>query len=280
MHVDAHVHVFPPSFTARRQELAQRDVTFQALYANPKAKLGSVDELLASMDRNRIQMAVLANIGWATAELCRETNDHLLEAAQAHPTRFVALCSVNPRLGEVAVEEFQRSLVLGAHGLGELHPDPQGFALGDLAVMRDLMALAEAYQVPVLTHSSEPVGHSYDGKGNVTPASLTSFVTNFPKVRIICAHWGGGLPFYALMPEVRAALANVWFDSAVSPLLYEAAVFERVADLVGVEKILFGSDFPLVRHERLLQQVSDAKLSSEAKERILGRNAASLFGLK
>ena len=38
---------------------------------------------------------------------------------------------------------------------------------------------------------------------------------------IIAAHWGGGLPFYALMPEVRDALQNVWFDTAAGHLLYD-----------------------------------------------------------
>ena len=51
----------------------------------------------------------------------------------------------------------------------------------------------------------------------------------------MCAHWGGGLPFYALMPEVEDSLSNVYFDSAASPFLYDASVFPTVAGLVGRE---------------------------------------------
>ena len=51
---------------------------------------------------------------------------------------------------------------------------------------------------------------------------------------VIAAHWGGGLPFYALMPEVREALENVYFDTAASHLLYDATVYRRVIELVGV----------------------------------------------
>ena len=94
------------------------------------------------------------------------------------------------------------------------------------------------------------------------------------------AHWGGGLPFYALMPEVREALAGVYFDTAATPFLYDARVFETVAGLVGADRILFGSDFPLLAQERVLKQLDGAGLSAEEKAAIGGGNAARLFGLQ
>ena len=81
---------------------------------------------------------------------------------------------------------------------------------------------------------------------------------DYPNVKIVCAHWGGGLPFYALMPEVRDALENVWFDTAASPFLYSPEVFSSVAALVGTEKILPGSDFPLIRFGRIRRQIAEA----------------------
>ena len=66
--------------------------------------------------------------------------------------------------------------------------------------------------LPVVIHSSEPVGHSYPGKGNTPPDKLLAFINNFPNNKIICAHWGGGLPFYDLMPEVNENLKNVYVD--------------------------------------------------------------------
>jgi hypothetical protein len=84
-----------------------------------------------------------------------------------------------------------------------------------------------------LTHSSEPVGHEYAGKGSVTPDVLYRFVLAFPGLKLVCAHWGGGLPFYALMPEVEKALANVFFDTAATVFLYKPEVFEHVSRVIG-----------------------------------------------
>ena len=173
----------------------------------------------------------------------------------------------------------ERCAAAGLVGVGELHPDTQGYSIDDASVMGPLMALAKRLGMPVLTHASEPVGHSYPGKGTVTPDRLMRFIEAFPGQPVIAAHWGGGLPFYALMPEVKAALADVYFDTAASPFLYTPDVFPSATRIVGVERVLFGTDFPLIKHPRLLAQVRESGLSAEEQALITGGNAARLFGL-
>jgi predicted TIM-barrel fold metal-dependent hydrolase len=163
--------------------------------------------------------------------------------------------------------------------VGELHPDTQSFDLGDRQTMAPIMEAVEEHNLIVTTHSSEPVGHLYSGKGATRPEVLWRFVQSFPEVRIVCAHWGGGLPFYALMPEVRDGLENVYFDTAASPFLYGPQVFETVAGLIGSERILLGSDFPLLRPGRLLKQIGESALPTVEAEAITGSNAATLLGL-
>ena len=141
------------------------------------------------------------------------------------------------------------------------------------------MALAAERKLPVVVHGSEPVGHAYAGKGTTHPDVLLAFVQRFPETRIVCAHWGGGLPFYALMPEVRAALTHVYFDSAASPFLYEPGVFGAVAGTAGTERMLFGSDFPLLRARRVAKEAIAGLPAKDAAE-VLGGNAARLLGPK
>jgi hypothetical protein len=133
--------------------------------------------------------------------------------------------------------------------------------------------------MPVVVHASEPVGHLYPGKGLTTPDRVYRFIENFPENIIICAHWGGGLPFYALMPEVPEVMKNVYFDSAASPFLYRPEVFAAVAGLAGADKVLFGTDYPLIGQRRLLKQVEASDLDASAQQAILGGNAARLLGL-
>ncbi len=279
MIIDSHVHLFPPAVTRDRETYLGRDLTFRALYADARAKMCDADKLVQTMDVEGIDIAVVVNIGWKDPDAARETNDYLLESAQRYAGRLIPFCALNPLDGDRAVREIERCVALGARGIGELHPDTQGFDLGDRAVMAPVMAAAAFHGLPVLAHASEPVGHRYPGKGLVTPDVLCRFVGNFPESRVILAHWGGGLPFYALMPEVRQMLVNVSFDSAASPFLYDPHVFDVVASLVGVDRVLFGTDFPLIGHRRLLRQVEESALDSAAKDRVLGANASSLLGI-
>ena len=132
----------------------------------------------------------------------------------------------------------------------------------------------------LLTHVSEPVGHIYPGKGTITPEMLYPFITSFPDLTIVCAHWGGGLPFYALMPEVKETMTNVYFDTAASPFLYTPQVYEQVIPLVGADRILFGSDHPLLEQGRVLKEIEALELPEETKNLIRSGNARRLLGIK
>lgn len=279
MIIDIHTHIFPPRFQERRQELLKRDATFGALYAQPRARMVTAEELVQAMDETEVDLSVTVGLGWTDPTLAEEANEYLLEASQRFRGRLVAFCGLNPRWGEAALSEAERLAQAGARGIGELHPDTQGFDLGDHDLMAPLMGLAQRLGLLVLTHTSEPVGHQYPGKGRTTPDVFLRLIQAFPGVMTIGAHWGGGLPFYALMPEVAVALANVYFDSAASPLLYEPRVFQTMVSLVGAEHLLFGTDFPLVNQREILAQVQQSDMPAEVKAQVLGGNAARLLRL-
>ena len=155
----------------------------------------------------------------------------------------------------------------------------QSFNLGDKDIMQPFTEALKKHNLILLTHTSEPVGHSYAGKGTVTPQTLYPFILDNPGLNIVFAHWGGGLPFYALMPEVKQALANVYFDTAASPFLYSPQIYRQVAQLVGAERILFGSDYPLLQPGRLIGEIESTELSADVKKQILGLNAKKLLGI-
>ena len=260
--IDYHTHIFPEWLGRERARWVERDRTFGALFADPKARMATAEDLIAAMDADGVDRAVTMGMGWTDLGLARACNDYIAESARARPDRIIGFGSVNPGWdGDAAALEVERCARMGLRGVGELHPDTQGFYLGDADTMRPILEVAEEYGLVITTHSSEPVGHAYPGKGRTTPDVLMRFIENaraFPNVKIVCAHWGGGLPFYALMPEVREALANVWFDTAASPFLYDAGVFRAVSELVGADKILPGSDFPLMRFSRIRGEIRRA----------------------
>jgi len=277
MIIDFHTHIFPPWVTEKRAEYVRRDRCFSLLYSQPKAKLATAEELVASMDETGIDLSVALNIGWVSHKLCVETNDYILDSVSRYPDRLVGFCSIQPRAGDAALVELERCAKAGARGIGEMRSDIQGFDLTDKAIMKPLVDSVIEHGLILLTHSSEPVGHQYAGKGNITPDILYSFILSFPNLKLVCAHWGGGLPFYALMPEVARTLNNVFFDTAATSWLYQPQIFKQVSDIVGSDKILFGTDYPLISQNRIMAQIQSLELAEEDKAKILGGNALKLL---
>jgi len=277
--IDFHTHVFSPQIKKNRSQYIDSDPCFAVLYSNSKAKLATADELIASMDKSGVDISVVVNIGWTTHELCVETNDYILETIAHYPQRLIGFCAVQPQSQKAAIAEIERCAKGGIKGVGEMRPDMQLLDFRNETVMEPLVEVMRKHNLILLTHTSEPVGHEYPGKGDITPDMLYPFIASFPDLTIVCAHWGGGLPFYALMPEVRQAMSNVFFDTAASPLLYSPQVYNQVAQLVGADKILFGSDYPLLAQSRSLNEIKSLNLPEETKSLILSGNAQRLLGI-
>ena len=278
MIIDTHTHIFPPAVIEERDAYLQRDTTFRELYSNPNARIATAEELIASMDEAGIDKSVACGFGWTDAELCREHNEYLLEAVAQSDGRLIAFCTIQPS-EKGARDELKRWAARGAHGLGELRPESQGYSLIDSDEADLLSWAADAYDLVLLFHASEPVGHAYPGKKGLPLEQLGRFVSDFPGVAVIGAHWGGGLPFYALMPEMREAMERTYVDTAATGLLYGPDVAARVIDLIGAKKVLFGSDFPLVSQQDALKALRDAPMPDDARPLIEGENAQELLRL-
>ena len=272
MIIDFHTHVFPPGVIAERDRYVMADATFNELYADPSKKLATADQLLSSMEEAGIDVSVLLAFAWSDPAHCREHNDYLLEAAAASRGRLIPFCTVQPRCEDGALMEIERCVRAGARGLGELRPANQGYDLegreGEL-----LARAALHYDLSLLFHVSEPVGHAYPGKRGLPLAAFYDFVQRWPDVKTVAAHWGGGLPFYSLMPSARPALSNTLFDTAASSLLYSSDIYGTGLKLAGAERVLFGSDFPLLSQTASRRQIEAAGLDPAHLPLVLGENA-------
>jgi predicted TIM-barrel fold metal-dependent hydrolase len=255
--IDAHTHAFPPAWVADRAPLVARERWFGDLYGPPTAKMIDAAALLRAMDDAGVAAAVMCGWPWADLALCREHNDFMADAARASGGRLAWLGTVAPAWPGAAAE-VERCLALGAAGIGELNADAQGFDLTETGTLTDLAAILIAADRPLLLHASEPVGHDYLGKGSATPDRLLTFLAENPELSVVLAHWGGGLPFYELMPEVAALTRNVVYDTAASSYLYRPAVFRTVLDTIGAERVLWASDHPVLDMEKFLRRTRRA----------------------
>lgn len=273
--IDAHTHLFAPGQVRARDRIAALDATFAEMYSNPAAKLATAPELLAAMDAAGVDRAITAGFAFARACDLEAQNRGILAAAAESDGRLMPFVTLNLALeGWRAAAE--GALAAGARGFGELRPHNQHWdPLGPAS--RELCELAAAHGAILLWHVSEPVGHAYPGKhGGITPAELCALATAHPGTKMIAAHLGGGLPFYLQMPEVRAALANIWFDTAAGSLLYDNGSVARLAGLAGDARVLFGSDYPLLSPRRQLQRLR-ALLPPGLSDAVCGGNADTLL---
>lgn len=272
---DAHTHLFAPSQVQDRSGLCSRDATFAEMYSSPKAKLATASDLLAALDEAGIERALVAGFAFQQPRDLAAQVDYLIASAAESGGRLTPLATVNPKAPGWE-REAESALAAGARGFGELRPHNQGWDPNG-PEGRALCELAAAHGAVLLWHVSEPVGHAYPGKlGGISPAELCGLATAFPGVRMIAAHLGGGLPFYLQMPEVRAALGSVYFDTAAHSLLYDDETVARLVDLAGPERVLFGSDYPLLSPGRQLERLN-ALLPGDLAEAVCGGNADTLF---
>ncbi|MGI8423188.1 MAG: amidohydrolase family protein [Chloroflexota bacterium] len=284
MIVDVHAHVFSDAVLQRRAEFAERDGWFGLLNPPGRGRLATVRRLVEAMDLAGVDAAVALAFGWSDHALCVEQNDYILEATRTHASahRLIPACTVQPSAGAAAVRELERVAKLGCRVVGELFPDGQGFGLDDRAVLAPLLEACAALKLVPLVHASEPLGRLYPGKGETTPrrllqlAQLAADVA--PGLPIICAHLGGGLPFYELMPDVRASAGRLYYDTGATAYLYVAGAL-RYASEIAPGRVLFGSDFPVIGMRRMLDFARSAGLSEAALAALLGGAAEALFGL-
>jgi predicted TIM-barrel fold metal-dependent hydrolase len=270
--IDFHTHITAPEIIARRDEYLVRDAWFRDLYANPKARLSSAEDLIAAMDRAGVDQAVVFGFGWHDMDLCRRDNDYVMEAVTIYPQRLLGFGIVNPAEGAEAVAEIERCAAGGLRGVGELMPDGQGYRLDDEKMMAPIVEAVMAHDMVLLTHCSEPVGHLYPGKGTVTPDEVIRFARLFPDTTLICAHWGGGTIFYELMPEVARVMRNVYYDTAASPFLYDDDIFSLAARWAP-GKVLFATDYPLISPKRFIPRMEAVRMPTATLRRMLGGNA-------
>jgi len=277
--VDAHTHAFPPEWVADRSAYLGADLWFGELYKAPNARMVDATRLLAAMDDAGVEQAIMCGWPWADPGLCLEHNDYLAAASRQSQGRLAWLGTVAPESVGAAAEA-ERCLDLGASGIGELNADAQGFDLTSEGALVEISAVLERAARPLLLHASEPVGHRYPGKGTATPDRLLTFIANNPTLTVVLAHWGGGLPFYELMPDVAELTTNVVYDSAASTYLYRAGIFRTVLDIVGVDRVLWGSDHPVLGMKSFLRKTrQNSKLGNEELEKVLGLNARRVYRL-
>jgi predicted TIM-barrel fold metal-dependent hydrolase len=277
MIIDFHTHIVPASVRENRERFFDGEPGFKLLYGVPKSRLCGAEELVGNMDDQGIDKSVVFGFPWYREDYFKANNDYVLDAVERFKGRLIGFATAFP-LARGAEKEFKRCLKAGLSGIGELAVYDEGLSQNIRDRFEPVAAIAQRFNVPILLHTNEPVGHAYPGKTAVTLHELYGFLQQYQHNRFVLAHWGGGIFFYHLMKrEVKEVLNNTWFDTAASPFLYDKEVYALATRILEPDRILFGSDFPLLKPARYLEEMKDAGLSGNVITKICGENAARLL---
>ncbi len=279
MIIDFHTHIFPRYFRHERNRFFTDEPAFELLYSSPKSKIIGSKDIFRNMEEEGVDISIVFGFPWKNPDHYRRHNDYVLESIERAPDRLIGFCCFDP-LTKQAPREAERCLKGGMSGIGELAVYDSDFSEDTILALKDIMAIGRDYDVPLLLHVNEPVGHKYPGKIPMGLSQIYSLLKKYSQNKIVLAHWGGGLFFYGLMKkEVKDALSHVYFDTAASPYLYDAEVYGLAGNIIGFEKILLGSDYPLLKPGKYLKEMESAGLGKNAIGKIAGENAALLLNL-
>jgi predicted TIM-barrel fold metal-dependent hydrolase len=193
-----------------------------------------------------------------------EGNSDVLALMKELPDLVLGQCFVNPRFGELALEEFERCIVKGGMiGLGEVYPVLPLWR-ADEASFFPVMEKVVKYRVPALIHA-DPLEPIY------------SLADRFPDASIIMAHMGGGGGLQGIMGPIYETKRrdNIYLDTCSS--VVESNMIEEAVKVVGADRVLFGTDWPLLEPNAQIQKIKSSRISEEEKRMILGENMMGLI---
>ena len=276
--IDSHCHVYPEKIAARAVESTDQ------FYNTHAFGLGTVTDLLAVGGEAGCDGYVIQSVA-STPHHVESINRFIATAiaeaeAAGHHGKLTGLGTLHPDHPDLrgAVEAI---VAHGLHGV-KLHPDMQKFHIDDPRAY-PIYELCVEYTLPILMHMGDPrFDYSH-------PDCLCRVLSDFPTLTVVAAHMGGWANWdYAC--DRLAAFPNVYVDTSssmatpakeygIQPYV-ESLSPDHTADLIrkwGVEKVLFGTDYPMWSQEADLEAFFAMGLTEEENRMILSENAKRVF---
>jgi predicted TIM-barrel fold metal-dependent hydrolase len=259
--IDAHAHIFPDKVASKAVK------AIGEYYKISMSRDGTVQTLLESGNRIGVSRYIVHSTATTTAQV-KAINTFIARESEEH-FEFIGFGTLHPSLGEKGLkEEFSRIMSLGLKGI-KLHPEFQGFALDD-PEMNHLYDVV-GNNCPILIHAGD------ENVNSSSPERLARVLDRFPHLVVIAAHLGG----YRMWDLSRKLLVgrNIYLDTSSSLFALELTEAVRIIRAHGVDRVLFGTDYPMWDHRDEYERFMKLGLDDNEREAILWKNAASLLGI-
>ncbi len=258
--IDIHAHVFPEPIRKKAVDAIGR------FYDIPMYGEGSPEDLLVHGSPFGVVKYVV-NSAATTADQVQAINRYI-KSVQDSDSRFLGFGTihqntVNPK------HVIDEVIGLGLHGI-KLHPDFQKFDIDDQKLFPIYEAMAG--RLPLLIHMGD------ERTDASSPARLLNVINAFPSLRVIAPHLGG----YSRWDEALEVLIgrDIYIDTSSALAFMPPEKAAAIIRAHGIDKVLFGSDYPMWLHKDELERFFALGFSDDENEKMLYSNAAALLGVK
>lgn len=255
--IDIHNHIFP-------EKIAEKAVgAIGEYYGLDMFGSGTVDELLESGSKIGVSKYVVLPTATKVEQV--ESANKFISEVQSQYKSFIGFGSLHPGLEDPELE-VEKIISLGLHGV-KLHPEFQNFSLDDAEMMPIYKAIEG--RLPLLVHVGD------ENRDSSHPEKLAKILESFPRLTVIAAHFGG----YSAWDESCEFLVgkNVYFDTSSSLFKLNGKKAVEMIRNHGVEKVLFGTDYPMWQHAEEFERFMRLELTETERRMILYGNAAKLM---
>jgi len=281
--IDVHTHVHrsvsaPPVKPEENEHLAA-----MAAYFKTAAASFTVDDLAAYYrERKMAAVTFTIDVKDQPADPARATPEEIAERAREHTDVIIPFGSVDPHRGAEAVRMARRQIEeYGVKGF-KFHPSSQAFLPND-PIAYPVYEVIEAAGLPALFHTGQTgAGAGTRGGGGIrlkysNPIHLDDVAVDFPDMPIILAH--PSFPWQEEALSVATHKPQVYIDLSGWSPKYFPPILVQYANTLLKDKMLFGTDFPVLTPERWMSDLEKTAIRDEVKPALFKDNAVRLLGL-
>jgi hypothetical protein len=277
--IDVHTHAWKSALAVEDAPTESQEA--MGRYFRYQPQHSTVPEM-AEMYR-KLKMAFVVFTVDSRRQKRKITNEEIAELAHKHADVAIPFASINPHRGKEGVAAAKRLIKDHKVKGFKFHPSEQDFFPNDRLAYPLYEAIAEA-KLPALFHTGQTgVGAGTPGGGGIrlkysNPMLLDDVAADFPDMPIVLAH--PSFPWQEEALSVATHKPQVYIDLSGWSPKYFPPILVQYANTLLKDKILFGSDYPVMAPERWLADFDKLPIKPEVRALILKENAVKLLGLK
>jgi uncharacterized protein len=281
--IDVHTHAEVSARGHGSLDAGLEEASSAYFKVDPGRRKPTLTEIAAHYRERRLACVVFTVDAEAATGTPAVPNEEIAEAAAANPDVLIPFASVDPAKGRAGAREITRLVRdFGVKGF-KFHPNLQEFYPDDRAAYVLYEAIEEAGAIAVFHTGQTGIGAGAPGGGGIRlkysdPLRIDDVAADFPDLPIIMAH--PSFPWQDVALSVATHKPQVYIDlSGWSPKYFPPQLVQYANTLLQ-DKVLFGTDYPLLTPDRWLKDFAALPIKDEVRPKILKENAARLLGLR